>query len=199
MKETIFAYVYKSAITVMFLSAILILFVQNTAPFGLSVSWSDDGFGSSLVLTRPLATATVGSSVVRSAALQSSEVSVYSVDEVLRRDGTMYYQIVSMATPEVLTVPAVELGRSAIVTVPFMGVFVQMLTNAVGVMALVGIPLLMLGINYTIVFVQKLLPTLSLLEKGTTQHPATLEIQESEYKMTTVLKPYKLKRKLSLQ
>ena len=183
----------------MFLSAILILFVQNTAPFGLSVSWSDDGFGSSLVLTRPLATATVGSSVVRSAALQSSEVSVYSVDEVLRRDGTMYYQIVSMATPEVLTVPAVELGRSAIVTVPFMGVFVQMLTNAVGVMALVGIPLLMLGINYTIVFVQKLLPTLSLLEKGTTQHPATLEIQESEYKMTTVLKPYKLKRKLSLQ
>ncbi|HCC05488.1 TPA: hypothetical protein DEP58_04275 [Patescibacteria group bacterium] len=197
MKETIFAYVYKTAIVVMFLSAMLVLFIQNTAPFGLSVSWSDDGFGSSLVLTRPLVTATVGNSVVRSAELQS-EVSVYSVDEVLRRDGTMYYQVVSAMTPEVLTVPAVELGRTALVTLPFAGVFVQMLTNVIGVMALVGIPLLMLGINYTIVFLQKLLPTLSLLEKGA-RKTATLEVQEAAYEMTTVLKPYKLKRKLSLQ
>ncbi|KKS28102.1 MAG: hypothetical protein UV60_C0011G0003 [Parcubacteria group bacterium GW2011_GWA2_43_11] len=199
MKEAIFTYVYRSAIVVMFFSAMLILFVQNTAPFGLSVSWSDEGFGSSLVLTRPLVTATVGSSVVRSAALQS-EVSVYSVHEVLRRDGMTYYQLASAFTPEVLTVPAVELGRTAIVTVPYVGVFVQMLTNVIGVMVLVGIPLLMLGINYTIVFVQKLLPTLSILEKGAKRTAITeLQEQETEYEMTTVLKPYRLKRKLSLQ
>src|SRR3989339_979625 len=163
MKETLFTYVYRSAIGVMLASALLVLFVQNTAPFGLSTSWSEEGFGSSLVVTRPLGTAVVGSSVVRSAELKN-EVSVYTVAEVLRRDGTMYYQLTDASTPDTLTVPAVELGRTALVSVPLIGVFVQMLSHTIGAMTLMGLPLLMLGINYTMMLVQKVVPTLALLE-----------------------------------
>lgn len=202
MKETFFKYVYRSAIGVMVFSALLLTFVQNTAPFGLSASWSTEGLGSSLVITQPLVTASAGSEVVRSAELQN-QVSLHTVQEVLRRDGTMYYQLANTSASESLTVPAIELGRTAIVSIPLLGAFVKALSYTVGVMALIGLPLLMLSINYAMVAFRKVLPTLSLLERGAKRTEERVRDviveEESEHEMTTVLQPYKFKRKLSLQ
>lgn len=199
MKDKISLHIYRIAIGTMVFSAVLMLFVQNTAPFGLSASWSTQGLGSSLVLTHSAVTAKVGDSVVKSTELHN-EVAVFNVQEIVRRDGVLFYQL-SDGTNESVTVPAVEVGRTALMSIPFVGVFVRMLSYPIGGMALIGLPLLMMLINYGMLVVQKVLPTLSLLERSAEkkEKKSTVYEEEHESEMTTVLKPYRFKRKLSLQ
>lgn len=185
----------------MVLSAVLLVFVQNSAPFGISASWSSQGLGTSLVFTQTSVTADIGDKVAKVTALEN-EVVVLEVQEILRQEGVLNYRL-SDGTTEVGSVPAVEAGKTALISIPLVGVFVRMLSTSLGGMALIGLPLLMMLINYGMLVVRKVLPALSVLEKSVEKKEKKKIVHEVELEqesaMTTVLKPYRMKRKLRLQ
>lgn len=189
---------------VLVLSSALMLFVSGTAPYGLSASWSAESFGSSLVFTRSDATATIGQKVAGSAGLQG-KVSMFTVEEILRREGMVYYRVSDFQNSDLATLPASQLGKAVVLDIPFMGVFARMLSNLLGVMTLIGLPLFMLLINYVLYLLQRVIPVISSLERSVQRKPRAQrknvheEKEESHAEVTregvyvTVLKPYNLR------
>jgi hypothetical protein len=199
---------------VMVFSCVMVLFVESMVPFGVSASWSSDSLGSSLVFTHPVATAKIGQKVAKSTEIQG-EVSVFTVEEVLRREGLSYYRVSSSASTELVTIPVVELGRAVLMQVPLLGFFAQSLKNTLGVMTLVGLPLLMLLINFIVFSTRRVLFALSVFENSpksrrvrrvqkkiveeseTPSYRPEESKREIEREFVTVLKPYNFQQKYS--
>jgi hypothetical protein len=189
---------------VLVLSSALMLFVSGTAPFGLSASWSTESFGSSLVFTRSDATATIGQKVAGYTE-QQGKVSMFTVEEIVRREGMVYYRVSDFQNSDLATLPASRLGQAVVLDIPFMGVFARMLTNLLGVMTLIGLPLCMLLINYVLYLLQRVIPVISSLERSAQVrsratrkiiHEEKEKVHEdttSEGAYVTVLKPYNLR------
>jgi len=204
---------------VMIASLLLMLFVQGMLPFGAGASWSDQGLGTAFVLTQPDSTVAVGQRVVGQAEVQG-KVHIYSVEDVTRQNGALQYHV-SNGGAEVELMPAQELGRSVVMTLPFMGVWVRVLQSGLGVLTLIGLPLFMFLINVSMRFGQRLLPVLRVFEQKVAARriarkemreqkrienesieeayayeelPEVEEVTSTEREFVTVLKPYSMRR-----
>lgn len=162
MKEIIAKKIYKSALGIMAISIVLMLFISGLAPFNLSIAWSEQGIGSSLVLMQTEATAKPGTRVAGSLETQG-KVSVYTVQDVTRKSGALYYDVTGGAN-ENTTILASKFGQQAVVSVPLLGTWIKALGNPVGIMAFVGVPFSMFILNVLLVLGRRVLPAVSLVE-----------------------------------
>lgn len=218
MKEVIYKRIYTTSMVVLGVSLVFMLFVQGVVPFGVSAVWSEKGLGSSLVFVRADSTVQSGNTVVGSAEVQR-KVNVYVVQDVVRQNGALHYRVSDSAvvTQELITIPAQDLGRVALLSVPVMGVWVKMLSNALGVLTLIGLPFLMLSINILIHAGKRLLPVLRVFErravaskerkiqrkverqKGEVVPEESLPVEDIvEGGLVTVLKPYNMKQRYGM-
>ncbi len=159
MTELICKHIYTFFMATLGVSLFLVLFIYGKTPFNILLSWSNDGVGEAMVLTVPKMNASLGDSVVKSGAL-SGEVDVFAVKELLRRDGTLYYRVLNSNSNSgnIETVPARELNRSVLFSVPFFGFLVKMLNTTIGIMTLIALPMMMLVMNAFVVFFYKFTP-----------------------------------------
>ncbi len=161
MIELICKHIYTFFMVTLGVSLVLILFMHGETPLNILLSWSDDGSGEAMVFTVPKMNASLGDNVVKSGAFsRSGEVDVFVVKELLRRDGTLYYRALNLNSDSenIETIPARELNRSILFSVPFFGFLVKMLNTTIGIMTLVVLPIMMLVINAIIVLFYKFIP-----------------------------------------
>jgi len=150
---------------VMGLSLLMMLFMQGLLPFGVSAVWTENGIGNSFVLVRPDPTVSSGRTVVQNAEV-TGKVQTYTVQGTVRRDGSLHYKVAAYATPdEVTTIPAQELHRVALLSVPLLGAWVRVLNTTIGVLALIGLPFFMLSINVLLIVARVVLPVLAVIER----------------------------------
>jgi len=154
---------------VLALSSLVMFCMSNITPFGSSVFWSSGSFGSSLVFTLPDANAEVGQKVAGNEA-SKNEVMVYTIEDVLRRDGVVYYRVSDSVAGDLATIAAHDLTRTVVFSVPVLGTLVRILTHTTGVMVLLVLPLFMLFINSTVYLLRSVLPTLRAIEAGVHEH-----------------------------
>jgi hypothetical protein len=144
MKERAYRYLYWLLTGVLVLSGALYLGMHGVVPFDVRVSWTDQGIGSALVVSRQVPTANVNQRVAY--VTQGLEgVAVGVVLEAARRDGELQYRMSN--APVGTWVRGRELVGSVLGTLPFMGVWVRALENPLGQMALLGIPTIMLMLD----------------------------------------------------
>jgi hypothetical protein len=151
--------IYNVSIGVMIASFVMFLFVTGSVPFNLSVGWSDNGFGSSLVLLQNDATVELGKTVAGVADVQG-KVNMYTVRDTLRREGVLYYQIDRGDR----LIQAGNYTYGVLGSVPVVGIWPQTLNHPIGLMALIGAPLVMFVINMAIILTKRIAPVVSLLE-----------------------------------
>lgn len=175
---------------VLIASSVLLVFVYQVNPFNITASWSDYGAGTSLVFSYPNATASAGERVAGLTSLQG-EVHLATVEEAVRRSGSLYYRVSDPAgaTAEgLVTVPARELGNTVAMTVPLLGAWVRTLNHPIGILALVGLPLFMLFLDVLGVVFRRLLPELHKFEMqaydthGDTEFSSVLKTQGTREK-----------------
>jgi len=174
-------------------SVVLMMLVQGSAPFGLVAEWSAQGYGTSFVLTHSEMKASIGDRVVGHSQ-RAGEVTMYTVEEVLRRNGELYYRVsdpMGVTGGALISLPARELNRSAVLTVPFFGAWVRALDHPVGMMALLGLPLLMFVFNLGNIVGRRLLPVLHTLE-------VTQRYNKNNDDMVTVLRSNSIREKYGL-
>jgi hypothetical protein len=166
MYDATFQHIYNIFMAILAVSLVLAVLVFGVAPFDLTAGWSSQGAGSSLVLMQPDVDATIGETVVGPSGI-SDAVTMYTVEEVLRREGVLQYRVsdpTGIAGETLVTLPASELRRDVILSVPFLGAWVMALNHPIGMMALLGLPLLMYVFNLGSIVGRKLLPVLHTLE-----------------------------------
>ena len=169
MKETLSKKIYNTALTVMVFSLLLLPFVSGAAPFNLTLAWSEQGLGTSMVLLQADAAVAAGSKVAGTAGTVG-EVHVYTVLDTFRKDGSVYYEVAQGTNAnETMSVVAGKYGQQALLSIPFLGTWVQTLMHPLGAFLLLGLPLVMLALNLLTPAFRKLLPVLSVLEKRAMQ------------------------------
>lgn len=213
MKERIYKKIYAISMIIFGLSLVLMLFIQGLTPFGVSTVWSDTGFGSSLMFVRPDSSAQVGETVVKNADIQG-KVDAYLVQDVVRQNGALHYRVsdMSAASKELISMPAQDLRKVTVFSIPFAGLWVQMITSTLGSLTLLGLPFFMFLINAIILVGRKLLPVIQLFERKVGEskrrkaekkeqqvhtekaYENPLKTVSSENNLVTVLKPYNMKR-----
>ncbi len=184
---------------VLFFSMALMLFIYGVVPFDMDVFWSEQGFGSSLIFTKQDATATIGQSVVLPDKIQGM-VSVFAVHEILRRDGVLHYRVSSVedaSGSDINVMAANKFVGSAVFTIPFAGVWVQFLSNTIGKMTFLVLPLLMFLLNSMQSIFRRILPTISTLEKRAVKGRKKVEkdmISDIKDDFVTILKPHSFRQ-----
>lgn len=151
-------------------SLVFLVALYGLVPFGFSAGWSEYGLGTSLVFTRPDASAPVGSTVAGPGEVGNGVV-LFSVTEVVKESGVTYYRSLekgSVSGQEIL-VRAGEHGRVALLTLPFVGSWARALEQTIGLMALVGAPLTMLVMNGLLLLGSKFVFAASYVEQGAKQ------------------------------
>jgi|GEM_PF-3243331 len=162
MKEHTFRYLYGFLVGVLACSLLLVALMEGFAPFGLRVSWSEQGIGDTLVLTKPLTGVAVsGDRIAVRAANNGStdQTRVFAVQGVTRYGGTLRY----LQNSESSAPPYIDAWRvtgRVVTTIPIAGAWVRALNHPVGAAALLGIPIVMLVIDLLIAMLGSL--TLSL-------------------------------------
>jgi hypothetical protein len=221
MEKKIYSYIYTIAMWVFGVSLVSLVFVQGALPFGMKAVWSEQGLGSSLVLVRPSTSAHIGQRVAGASATEG-QVTLYTVQEVLRREGSLQYRVsdAEVTMNEVRTMSAGELHMSAMVTVPFFGIWVKVLRAPVGVLTLIGLPLFMLLIQTSMMLGTRMIPAYMTLVRSvkvrgkrknekkrlqTEMYDSTEDYVEEvgeesseEREFVTVLKPYNFKRRYGM-
>jgi hypothetical protein len=126
-------------------SAIL-LFFMTIAPFGVGVSWS----GHELVVTNATALSEKGAVVGKTGTLVG-QVELFTVTEVFREGGELTYRAVPTTGGETVSIPAREARQSLLASVPALGFWARTLSHPIGVLALIGIPLLTFALDVVLV------------------------------------------------
>jgi hypothetical protein len=122
--------------------------MHGYAPFGLQVSYTTEGVGSGLVFTRNIPLVAEGRrAAFYNDAMGAREVAIMHVAGSARRDGVLWYFNTNTQTMSQQTYPGHALVGPAVLVLPFLGNWVQVLTHPVGVMALLGSPLVMLLVD----------------------------------------------------
>jgi hypothetical protein len=166
MYDATFHHIYNIFMAVFGVSLVLAVLSFGLAPFDLTAAWSSQGAGTSLVLMRTDVAAGVGDTVVGPSG-PAGGVTMYTVKEVLRREGALQYRVADpsgVVGGALLTLSASELRRDVVLSVPFLGAWVMALDHPIGMMALLGLPLLMYVFNLGSIIGRKLLPVLHTLE-----------------------------------
>ncbi len=171
---------------VLVFSCVLALLVFNVTPFNLSASWSGEGFGDSLVLTRTKPLASIGDRVAGRGELEG-KVSTYIVEEVLRREGSVFYRVRGEGGAELATMRALELNQAVLLSIPLVGFFARSLFHTLGVLTLIGLPLSVLFINYLMYVLKTLVPSLARRSVRKSVREYSLQGDEKEKVTTSVL------------
>jgi hypothetical protein len=216
MKEVVYKKIYAVAMVILVASLALMLFILGVTPFGISAVWAESGLGSSLVVVRPDVSLQAGQVAVASAETLG-KVNMYHVQDTVRQGGALHYRVsdTSVTSQELVTMPAQDLGRVVILSVPFVGVWVRVLNDTLGMLALIGLPFFMLLINSMLLTGRRLLPILQVFENSAKQNKrkkvkekirASEEIiierpqasTPTENDMVTILKPYNMRQKYGM-
>lgn len=172
MKENIFKNIYVVFMGVLAVSLLMLLGMYDMTPFNLSIAWSGAG---TLTMARYETVATAGDRVVGNGDV-AGKVNAYRAENVFRKEGTLYYQVVddSVKPMRTMTVPANKYNRVSVASIPLLGVWVRALGYPIGIMALVGVPLSMLFINMLLIVGRGLFPVVSVLgeQTGSTRESA---------------------------
>ena len=144
MINTLAQYIYVSLIGVFVLSGALFLLLQGTAPFGLRGAWVEEGVGHRLAVTVPVSDVVVGERVAFWGE-RAGGVQLATIAESARVDGMQFYR------PEGgewgLTYAARQLEGTVLFTLPLLGFVAHALTHVLGILFLLGAPLIMLVVD----------------------------------------------------
>lgn len=157
MSTRVFSYLYTAMLGACFFSFILWVGMQGYAPFGLHVAYTAEGVGSGLVLSHDAFSVAEGSTgAFYDHVLGSGEVVLMQIAGSVRRDGALWYFNTDTRTMSQEAYPAHALVGPVVMVLPFLGTWVHALTHPVGMMALLGSPLVMLLVDVAMLAVQYL-------------------------------------------
>lgn len=157
MKRNAYSYIYTISVWVMTVSVVCVVFAQGLLPYGVSLAWSEQGFGSSAVFMMHAVSASAGDRVAGLPA-GAGQVSMYTVHESVRRDGMLHYRAsdAEITNGEVVTLPVFETHRTVLFAVPFFGALVRAVVHPLGILFLVAFPLSMVLINLALTISKKM-------------------------------------------
>lgn len=144
MITTLAQYVYVSLIGVFVLSGALFLLQQGAVPFGVRGVWVDEGVGHTLAVTVPVSDVVVGERVAFWGE-RVGGVQLATIAESARVDGMRFYR--PQDGEWALAYAARQLQGEVLFTLPVLGFVVHALTHTLGVLFLLGAPLIMLVVD----------------------------------------------------
>jgi hypothetical protein len=141
----IYKYIFIAFAALFIVAAVVFVGMRGYIPYGIAFVSGGESFNSTLLVVRPATMEPVLGTVVGRYSEVTYAVQPYVLTDTRRTNGALQYIVQPIGNEEhtTATLFAREFGHQVLVSIPFFGGLVRALAHPVGLMGLLGVPMLM--------------------------------------------------------
>ena len=141
----IYRYMFIAFAALFVVAVIVFVGMRGYMPYGIAFVSGGEGFNSAFLIVRPATTEPALGTVVGRYSDVAYAVQPYVLTDTRRTNGALQYVVQPIGSGEhtTATLLAREFGYQVLVSIPLLGSLVRALTHPIGVMGLLGVPVLM--------------------------------------------------------